>query len=153
MVAREGHNLKVVGSSPTPATNKEIYMENTKCWRIYNSGKIIKENRNTFEEVQQWLVFNKNYRPGCALIIDGKVMERGGVAFAQINDIAKQMENETIAEKVPEEILATTYKWKEEVIKNRNLVKQVNDFYYQQMLVAQAHLSSLEYCINILRSK
>jgi hypothetical protein len=48
-----------------------------KCTRLYNDGSQITEIRETINEVTGWLTYNKTFRPGTALFVDGKLMETG----------------------------------------------------------------------------
>ena len=43
--------------------------------RVYLSGDSVKEEAGT--RLQDWINYNRLYRPGCALLIDGVVVELG----------------------------------------------------------------------------
>lgn len=47
------------------------------CIRLYSDGTHITNVRETKEEVESWLEYNKKYRFGTALFVDGKCVEKG----------------------------------------------------------------------------
>ena len=46
------------------------------CLRVYASGQVIVKYFND-EQTEDWVKFNKEWRPGCALVVDGKIVNNG----------------------------------------------------------------------------
>ncbi len=55
------------------------------CVRVYGNGSS-KEAHRDAKGRDSWLEYNKTYRPGCALFVDGEYQEDTGVFVAGISD-------------------------------------------------------------------
>lgn len=75
-----------------PLSDKDLEGKVTPCYRIYANKDVVVEFR-LHEDVEDWLVYNKDYRPGCMLIVNGKMEAKGslsheaaGIEFQRIMD-------------------------------------------------------------------
>lgn len=51
--------------------------ETFECCRIYLNGDVRQETYQSKSEKDEWFQYNSDFRPGCALVINGAVVARG----------------------------------------------------------------------------
>lgn len=54
------------------------------CIRIYNNNSFIRFRSERQDEVDKWIAYNKSFRPGTALVVDGAVLQKGYLSDEQI---------------------------------------------------------------------
>jgi hypothetical protein len=60
------------------------------CIRYYNDGSHVVDQR-IGKDITIWLDFNKKYRPGCALFIDGDCKQTGYLSVDRCIEIGKNL--------------------------------------------------------------
>jgi hypothetical protein len=62
------------------------------CIRVYNNGERV-EAQCDEQEAKKWLEFNKVYRFGCALFIDGVCQHRGYLCAERVASFEKEFQH------------------------------------------------------------
>lgn len=60
-----------------------------KCRRVYNNGDTVLELRDAIR-TPIWLEYNSQFRPGCALFIDGILKESGYYKGERLSKLCEQ---------------------------------------------------------------
>lgn len=61
------------------------------CIRVYNNNDRTKDDYSTQEEMNNWVEYNKLYRPGCALFVNGECKQVGYLSMSRCIEIAKEL--------------------------------------------------------------